>query len=482
MPTGLLEYTSPTVPAALTGYLAPGVEFEISNANVVSDLTNAAVLITFTDNAYLGQACADGRDLRFTNADGTTVLDHQKISFSIASGLATGSYTVKCTPTTAAAAKIRCYCSGDTGDTDTSTTDVWDANYKGVGPLSETGTGSAGDYQDLTVSNHDSVNTTNQPTAISGPVAGVGASNFDGSSYVQIAEGVTVGGTGFTIEGLCKFAAWNNDANFIAQRQNPNSIQVSTMAGGELRLSLWLESTETAFDTVDADLSVDTWYYVAATYNGTNVIWRVYDASGQIHEQTFSDTRSIDSNIGYTWFASNSWSAVPANLGFWRISNSARSEALITFTAAQLLMTGSQLTVSNVVGTWAAVDAGDITGKVILACDVATTSTAAWAEVEDPERANYILNASGVYVDRYTLTTAQWRACLIPMWKSTLSDDAETLRRVGQISTDAAKLPARVRYFSGDVVYPYDVPFATQVVQTPADAAQRWPEYERDIS
>jgi len=481
MPTGLLEYTSPTVPAALTGYLAPGVEFEIDNANVDSDLTNAAVLITFTDNAYLGQACSDGRDLRFTNADGTTVLSHQKISFSITSSLATGSYIVKCTPTTAAAAKVRCYCSGDTGDTDTSTTDVWDANYKGVWPLSETGTGAAGNYADLTVNDHDSVNTTDQPTAISGPVAGVGASNFDGSSYVQIAEGVAVGGTGFTIEGLCKFAVWGNDVNFMAQRQTPNSIQVSTMAGGELRLSLWLGS-ETAFDTSGAGCQVDTWYYFAATYNGTNVILRIYSAAGLVHEQSFSATGSIATNIGYTYFASNSWAAVPTNLGFWRISNVARSEALLTFTAAQLLMTGSQLTVSDVDGTWADVDAEDITGKVILACDVATTSTAAWAEVEDPEQANYILNASGAYVDRYTLSTAQWRACLVPMWKSTLSDDAETLRRVGQISATAAKLPARVRYFSGDVVYPYDVPFATQMVQTPAEAADRWPEYERNIS
>jgi hypothetical protein len=481
MPTGLYEYTSPTVPAALTGYLAPGVEFEIDNANVDSDLTDAAVLITFTSNAYLGQACADGRDLRFTNADGTTVLDHQKISFSITSSLATGSYIVKCTPTSAAKAKVRCYCSGDTGDTDTSTTDVWPASCKGVWHLGETPTAEAGNFQDATAGNHDSTNTDYQPTHSTGLAPGIGAATFATGSNQRItfANGIITGTTSLTIEKVVKFGAITVDRTLSANRSSEYmNWQIIEQNDGQIQFGALFSGTPRLFNSTGTCTTGST-YHLAVTYDGSYIRWYINGVmTSETAETGTIDSNSVPTHIGwenfYGWF--------DGDISEFRLYNVALSAAQIKFNSAQMLQTDHELAVSNVLGTWAAVDAGDITGKVILACDVATTSTAAWAEVEDPERANYILNSSGVYADRYTLSTAQWRACLIPMWKSTLSDDAETLRRVGQISATAAKLPARVRYFSGDVVYPYDVPFATQMVQTPADAAQRWPEYERDIS
>jgi len=202
MATGLLKYTAPTVPAALTGWLAPGVEFTVSNTNVDSDLTAAVVLVTFTDNAYFYNALANGYDVRFTDAAGT-VLTHQRVSFTKGASTATGKFLVVCDVDHDAPTVIRGYC-GKSDASDTSTTDAWNANYKGVWLLSETGTGSAGDYQDLTVNNNDSVNTTDQPTAAAGPIGTVGAESFNGTTYIQINNGVTVGGTGFTAEGLFK--------------------------------------------------------------------------------------------------------------------------------------------------------------------------------------------------------------------------------------------------------------------------------------
>jgi len=472
MATGLLKYTPPAVPAALTGWLAPGVSFTISNTNVDSDLTAAVVLITFTDNAYFYNALANGYDVRFTNAAGT-VLTHQRLSFTKGASTASGTFLVVSDVDHDAATVIKGYC-GKADASDTSSTDVWASSYKGVWPLTEAGGTAVGNYKDLTSAAHHSVNTTNQPTAISGPVAGVGASTFNGSTYVQIAEGVAVGGTGFTIEGLCKFAAWNNDANYIAQRQNPNSIQVSTMASGEMRLSLWLAS-ETSFDTSGAGCEVDTWYYFAATYNGTNVILRIYSAAGLVHEQSFDETGTIATNIGYTYFASNSWSAVACNLGFWRISNAAVAEDLIKFTAAQLLTTGSQLTVANIAGTWAAVTDGEVTGEMLLACEAATTTTAVWAEIRDPEDVRYIWNGTA-YVDCYTLAdTAAWQACLVPMWAQTLADDTITVYRVGQVPAALAGLPFTVRYFSSDTRAPGDVPIDSQVGQTLASLCRTNP-------
>jgi hypothetical protein len=477
MATGLLKYVAPTVPAALTGWLAPGVSFTVDNTNVDSDLTAAVVLIRFTDSPYFYNAKADGSDIRFVDAADTD-LKLQRISFSKGTGVASGAFAVVYDVDHDAPTVVRGYC-GKSDAADTSTTDVWDANYKGVWLLGETAAGAAGDFQDSTAGNHDSTNTANQPTHSTGLAPGIGAATFANASSqrIQFANGIVAGTTALTIEGVGYITSYVNDRCIACQRDGAgtNNWQITLLTDGNLQFSIWVSGSQTMFSTT-TPFPTNTPFYFAVTYDGTNVKW--YKDGVLIN--TTAETRTIDSASVPTFLGNDSYTGyLDGRLSAVRFSNVARSAALIKFTSAQLLATDHELTVSDVPGTWEAVGDAEVTGKVQLACEVATVDTPLWAEAEDPEDTRKVWMGSG-YVSRFLATDSDvWRGWLIPMWQTTLADGTKTLRQVGQIPHSLEVLPRTVRYFSGATPDPDDVPIAVQNEQTPADATKRWPQSDR---
>jgi hypothetical protein len=468
MATGLLKYTAPTVPAALTGWLAPGVSFTVDNTNVDSDLTAAVVLIRFTDSPYFYNAKADGSDIRFVDAADTD-LKLQRRSFVKGTGVASGTFAVLCDVDHDAPTVIRGYC-GKSDASDTSTTDVWNANYTAAWPLGETAAGAAGDFQDATAGNHDSTNTANQPTHSTGLAPGIGAATFANASSqrIQFANGIVAGTTALTIEGVGYITSYVNDRCIACQRDGAgtNNWQITLLTDGNLQFSIWVSGSQTMFSTT-TPFPTNTPFYFAVTYDGTNVKW--YKDGALIN--TTAETRTIDSASVPTFLGNDSYTGyLDGRLSDVRFSNVARSAALIKFTSAQHLETDHELTVANVAGTWEAVESAEITGEVVAAYDAATTADVLWLEIEDPKRANYIANASGTYVDRYTLADVDaWLACLVPMWATTLADASVSLRRVAQIPTAIDELPWRGRVFSGATPAFADAPVGYVTGQTLAE-------------
>ncbi|MDD5742980.1 MAG: DUF2341 domain-containing protein, partial [Candidatus Peribacteraceae bacterium] len=208
----------------------------IDNTNVDADLSYFPLLVKFTADADIGDhALATGYDIRFTDSSGNELLPYERESWTGGAGAdATGIFWVR-VPTVSGSADTTLYMyygKPDAPDdwtvatsTITNCTEitnaqcVWKENdtqsFAGVWHLGETGTGSAGDYQDSTSNGNDSTNTSDQPTATSSGQVN-GAESFDGTNdRIRILSPVTFTfGQGWTVSLWGKVDTNSNRAYF----------------------------------------------------------------------------------------------------------------------------------------------------------------------------------------------------------------------------------------------------------------------------
>ena len=126
--------------------------------------------VPIADDAGFGaHAKADGTDVCWTKADGTTLLNFQRRAFAVDGGLATGSWEVLLADDISSAANPLLYAYyGDADAADLSDADgAWNVNVVGAWYLGEAITGGAGELKDASASgNHGT------PTATLDSVAG----------------------------------------------------------------------------------------------------------------------------------------------------------------------------------------------------------------------------------------------------------------------------------------------------------------------
>ncbi|GAB5408507.1 MAG: hypothetical protein BalsKO_08720 [Balneolaceae bacterium] len=169
-----LSVTSDIAMAQLSGY-TNRLKGQINASQVegTSDLTNFPVLISFalndlrtTGNGGFVQD-AQGDDITFTAANGTTILSHQRESYNATSGAL--EFWVRF-PTLSASidTEFYIYFGNPSITTDQSSTNVWDSNYKLVLHMDETGSGginftdAAGEVLTTDISDNATTATTGQ--------------------------------------------------------------------------------------------------------------------------------------------------------------------------------------------------------------------------------------------------------------------------------------------------------------------------------
>jgi hypothetical protein len=129
---------------------------DIPNTYIDADLTDYPYPIFINGDTDIGvHALPTGYDIRFTASDGTTLLFHERRSFAVVAGAATGRWIVKIPARHAAGGDFIYIHYGKVGAPDVSSgPDAYDANFKGVWPLDESyGTG-ADNYKDRTANAH----------------------------------------------------------------------------------------------------------------------------------------------------------------------------------------------------------------------------------------------------------------------------------------------------------------------------------------
>jgi hypothetical protein len=141
------------------------------------DLVDFPVCVKIVSDADIGGEClATGYDIRFTAADGTTLLPYERESFAVASGEATGIFWVK-TDVATTGTDIWCYY-GNAGAADGQDAEnVWDANFAAVYHMKDATTST---ILDSTANNNDGAKqAANHPIEAAGKIAK--GQDFDGT-------------------------------------------------------------------------------------------------------------------------------------------------------------------------------------------------------------------------------------------------------------------------------------------------------------
>ena len=316
----------------------------IDSSKVDSSLTDFPVTVIFTSsNLDFSSMQADGDDIRFTDSDGTTVLDYEVERFDQSGSKA--EYHVKIPSVSDSSNTIFYVYYVNTGATGGSNaTGVWDSNFKMVQHLKGA---SVTDLDDSTSNNNDFDTEVSSPSYDTDAKVGKGI-DFDGSDdYITCPDSASLDLSGsFLAEALINpdnatnaryfmgKAEYNggSDNSGFAPRVNSNRIQVEIYNNGG-----------GAYFSATSSIAVDTWYHVALQLDDTNNEFKIFingSQSGSTHSHTagigtnnaaFSIARIIGSGFGTAVFN--------GTIDEVRISDSDRTDAWIKATYHSLFDT-----------------------------------------------------------------------------------------------------------------------------------------------
>jgi hypothetical protein len=250
----------------------------IDHTKVPSTQSNFPVLISLTsDSGLWGRAQADGDDILFTAADGTTKLSHEIEYYSAGTLVA----WVK-VPSVSSVTDtiIYMYYGNSAAPNGQDKNGVWDANYMGVWHLKESGSGVTGEFKDSTSNaNHGTGDGSGaSPTLTQSGVAD-GAQTFDGNNdridtgTASTVDNIFAGGG--TVEAWIYPTGWGessygriydkghtNGWSFLvnnAEDPKQGLLFLHGSSGGSPKWCYWV--------TPASSIALSQWQLVAATFN-----------------------------------------------------------------------------------------------------------------------------------------------------------------------------------------------------------------------
>ncbi|MHB8053174.1 MAG: DUF2341 domain-containing protein, partial [Methanoregula sp.] len=220
-----------------TGWYCPWnnrKKITIDHTKVAATLTNFPVLISLVTDADLASsALANGNDILFTSADGTTKLDHEIENFTVSNGRLIAWVRIPSLSSTTDTA-LYMYFNNSGAANQQNAAGVWDTNFKGVWHLKENPSGTAPQMRDSTSNaNHGTsggtMTTSDQVAAkINGGLDFDGSNDYVSTNYVQTSV------TAYTIE------AWINTSttSLLTVIVHDRGSFLNSGAGRSLTLSI----------------------------------------------------------------------------------------------------------------------------------------------------------------------------------------------------------------------------------------------------
>jgi len=314
----------------------------IQNDYVDSDLTDFPLYVKISSDPNIGSnAQSDGDDIRFTLGDGITVIPHEKESFSITAGSATGHFWVKVpTVNSSSTTDIYLYYGNSEAEDGQDVDNVWDDNYLGVWHYSEDEwDGTSGEIKDSTSNNCDGRRGGSATTTSDGKIGRAGA--FNGSGYAALYNVDNIDNT-FTL------SAWvlnNNDLDEetgawfgwpIVAQGFPYYLGWQGWSDG-WTLCFYSSSTKYALDTYNKYITADTWYYMSGTYDSSSLY--IYRNGASIGSSSKGD-HDVD-NVSTVISGDGAWDGLIDEV---RISSTNRSADWIKFEYRNMAEADNELT------------------------------------------------------------------------------------------------------------------------------------------
>jgi hypothetical protein len=325
----------------------------VQDTNVSGNLTDFPLCVKLAADEDIGdEALATGYDIRFTAADGTTILDYERESWAGGAGTdATAVFWVRVPLIEATGGATLYLYYGKAGASDVSTrTAPWDANFEAVLHMGE----AEGPYID-SVGTITDAGTGTDPAPVAG-IAGIGQ-DFDltNTEYVNYGDSLDFDNTdAFTVE-------WwvNRDVEDITQFVVTKQLSATTYRGWSTLIDsnnhplFNLRSDQDTLDYIQtygvaAVMAAGGWYHCAFTYDGSG------DASGvkiYMNGSLCNMTTTVNNLTATTVSAAplclgarNAVAAYDGQMDEVRISSSVRAVEWIHFTFHNLAEADGELT------------------------------------------------------------------------------------------------------------------------------------------
>ena len=265
--------------AWLSGYTTRR-KITIDNTKIDATLTDFPVLVSLTDaNFDFAKANSDGFDLRFTSADGETLLKYEREIHDSVNEVAT--YWVK-VPSVASDADTEIYVYYRTTDTadGADPENVWDSNHKAVLHLKDNTTSAV---LDSTSNNNDGTKKgANEPIEATGKI--YKGQDFDGSDdyiYLTNCQNATEG----TFEGWIKYDTLATYSRLMMDVSGYFTLGTGDTYNNRMRFAIY-DSADVTVEALD-DNTFDTgvWIYVVGIYKGGEKV-KLYVDGALVKEST----------------------------------------------------------------------------------------------------------------------------------------------------------------------------------------------------
>jgi len=241
----------------------------IDSTKIDEDLTDFPVLVKLTSSNFdFSKAKSDGADIRFLASDDTTLLSYERERHDATNQEA--EYWVRIPSVSSSADTVFYIYYGNPSATDgADPTNVWDANYKGVWHLKETGTDTRVD----STSNANNGTPYNGVAEVEGKVDG--AQSFDGSDdYIYRATFSGTPQSYMTIEAWIKTASTAGEYIVQINRNSSNYQNAGIfLINSDGTLTFWDYGSDYGFSNTQESTGTvnnNTWRYVSFVKNGTN--------------------------------------------------------------------------------------------------------------------------------------------------------------------------------------------------------------------
>ncbi|MDO8469698.1 MAG: DUF2341 domain-containing protein [bacterium] len=271
----------------------------------------AATTTAWKHTSFSGHVgIASGTDILFTSSDGTTKLSHEIEKYSSSTGELVAWVKVPSLATSTDTVLYLYYGNASAAD-QSSSTGVWDTNYKGVWHLKDNPAGTAPQLRDSTSNAH---HLTTVGSMVSGDQLSAkmnGGVNFDGSNDRGDSSASTLDmNTSVTVTAWLKadtLAGGVHKKVFIhGDRFDTPYIEYSTTVSNNNKVLLSLSIAGTLNNHEgNTTLSTATWYYFGATWDGSNV--RLYLNGAQDNTTTARTGSLNDLNSTSSIGGSHQW-------------------------------------------------------------------------------------------------------------------------------------------------------------------------------
>ncbi|MBN1411810.1 MAG: hypothetical protein JW969_13260 [Spirochaetales bacterium] len=276
------------------------IKLTVPSANIDADLTDFPVLVNLSDFAatnFFTTVEVDFGDLVVTDSDGVTLLRREIVDLN--KGGSTGELWFKAPLLSSTADSVFYIYYGNSDYNASNSTDVWSNGYAGVWHLNETGSGTAGEYEDSSPNaNHGTggsglsgrVNTT--PANAAGKIGqGQRFNNGVDTDAISFGSGSSMANLGpLTLSFWCQIPSTASVPNgrrfankgFDAYWANPDALYWQRgFSGGDVR-RYWATLSEN-----------DIWYLYTVIWDGT------FNSSGiTIYENTSTGSTGASDTTG----------------------------------------------------------------------------------------------------------------------------------------------------------------------------------------